>query len=470
MTLNTPLLWIFLPAIIAVIAGIFYNHKLTRILLTCLASFGLAILATFFPEDLTLSIGPLTLTFDESINILGRQISVAYEMLPYTALVYAATGLWSVTSGIAGIPKSFQPSCLFTAALLTAASGVQPFLYAALLIETAVLVSIPTLSPPDQKTHPGILRYLTLQTLAMPLILLAGWLLTGVETLPPDSPLISQTMIFLGLGIALWLAVFPFHTWVPMVSQRTAPLVTSFYLFIMPITVLVFGLNFLDCFTFLRDSEILFSALRMMGVIVIFISGAWTAVQDDLKRAFGFAASAETGFLLLTLGMFNQGGLVWMIMLFPVRALGFWLWGYTLNLIEKHTGSLHLRAVQGFARRFPILSAGLLVAQLSLAGLPLLAAFPIKMTIFTTAFEYGTGLGISSLIGSLGLFLWTLRVLSYMVTPRDASMPVRWSFSEEPAEYLPVLLMILILVLMGLFPTFFFSKIIDTLAAFNQLQ
>jgi len=470
MTLNTPLLWIFLPAVIAVIAGVFYNRKLTRILLACLASFGLALLAAFFPENMTLSIGPLSLTFEDSMNILGRQISVVYEMLPYTALVYAATGLWSLTSGVAGVPKSFQPSCLITAALLTAASGVQPFLYAALLIETAILVSIPTLSPPGQKTHPGILRYLTLQTLAMPLILLAGWLLTGVETLPPDSPLVSQTMIFLGLGIALWLSVFPFHTWVPMISQRTAPLATSFYLFIMPITILVFVLNFLDRFTFLRESEILFSALRLMGVIVIFISGAWTAVQDDLKRAFGYAASAETGFLLLTLGMFDQGGLVWMIMLFPVRALGFWLWGYTLNLIEKYTGSLQLHADQGFARRFPILSAGLLVAQLSLAGLPLLAAFPIKMAIFTAAFEYGAGLGVSSLIGSLGLFLFTLRVLSYLVTPRDASMPIAWSFSEKPDEYIPVLLMILILLIMGLFPNTFFSNIIDILAAFNQLQ
>ncbi len=470
MTLNTPLLWIVFPLIIAAIAGIFYNRKLLSILLTSLTAFGLATLATFFPEDMTLSIGPLNLIFKESLNILGRQISVAYEMLPFTALIYAATGLWTLSSGIAGVPKTFQPSCLIITPLLTAALGVTPFLYAALLIETAVLVFIPTLSPPGQKTHPGILRYLTLQTLAMPLILLAGWLLTGVETLPPDSPLISQTMIFLGLGIAIWLSVFPFHSWVPMLSQHTPSLVTSFLLFIMPATILVFGLNFIDRFTFLRESEKLFSALRLMGLITIIINGAWTAVQDNPKRALAYSALVETGFSLLAIGMYDQGGLTWMMLLFPIRALGFWLWGYTLNLIETHAGSLQHRAIQGFARQYPILSIGVLLAQLNLAGLPLLAAFPIKIAIYTASFEVGISLGIVSIFGSLGLFVFTIRFLSILITPEDAAQPVRWSLSEKPFEYIPVLLMLLGLLTLGLFPNTFFSNIITTLMAFNQLK
>lgn len=470
MTLPTPLLWVFFPLLIAMITAVFYNRKLLSILLTSLTAFVLAALATFFPEDMTLSIGPLTLVLDESLNILGRQISVFYDMLPFIALIYALTGLWDLSSGISGVPKLFRPTSLAITALLTAALGVQPFLYAALLIETAILVSIPALSPPGQKISHGILRYLTLQTLAMPFILLAGWLLTGVETLPIDSPLVAQTMVLLGLGIAIWLAVFPFHSWVPMLSQETSPLVMSFILVIMPMTVMIFALNFIDRFTFLRELDNLFSSLRLMGVIMIVVNGAWAAVQNDLKRALGYTALVETGFSLLAMGLYDQGGLTWMMLSFPVRGLTFWLWGYILTNIEERSGSLEFHALQGFARRFPALSSGLLLAQFSIAGLPLLASFPIKIALFTGTFEAGTGLGVMSFIGNLGGFLLTLRLLSYLATPRDVTLPIRWSFSEKTHEYIPILIMVLILIIMGLFPNTFFANIINTLNAFSQLQ
>jgi len=205
-------------------------------------------------------------------------------------------------------------------------------------------------------------------------------------------------------------------------------------------------------------------------VIMIVVNGAWTAVQNDLKRALGYAALAETGFSLLAMGMYDQGGLSWMMLLFPVRALVFWLWGYALNKIEEHSNSLELHDVQGFARLYPAISAGLLMAQFSIAGLPLLAAFPIKIALFTAAFELGTGLGIMSFIGNLGLLLFTLRLLSCFVTPRDVTMPLWWSFSEKAHEYIPILIMILVLIIMGLFPNTFFANIINTLTAFRQLQ
>ena len=470
MTIPMPLLWVVFPLFIAGLAGLLSNRKLLSILLTSLTAFSLSIFATLFSEELSISIGSVTLVFSESLNILGRQVFVIYEMMPYVALIYAVTGLWNLSSGIANIPQSFRSTSLVATALLTAALGVQPFLYAALLIETAVLVSIPTLSTPGQSSQPGILRYLTFQTLAMPLVLLAGWLLTGVETLPPDSPLITQTMVVLGLGIAIWLSVFPFHSWVPMLSQNTSPLVMSFLLFIMPTTILVFGLNFIDRFPFLRESEELFSALRLMGAIMIIINNAWTAVQHNLKRAFSYSALAETGYSLLAVGMYAQGGLTWMMLLFPVRALVFWLWGFTLTLIEEHTDSLEMNDVRGLGRRYPMLSVGLLLAQLSLAGLPLLAAFPVKISIYKAAFEVGVSLGILVFIGSMGLFLFTVRLLAKLIAPRDVTPIDGWDLLEKPYVSVSILVMILILIILGIFPNSFFSNIANTLAAFSQLK
>jgi NADH:ubiquinone oxidoreductase subunit 2 (subunit N) len=113
---------------------------------------------------------------------------------------------------------------------------------------------------------------------------------------------------------------------------------------------------------------------------------------------------------------------------------------------------------------------GLLLAQLSIAGLPLLASFPIKIAMLTQAAESGSSLGIWSFIGSLGLFLFSIRLLLNMVMPLDDEIERLWPVLEKTSEYLPVLVIGLILVIIGLFPDTFLAWMTDILTAFPQLQ
>ena len=472
MTLNlsTPILWVLLPLVVALIALAAANRRTFVILLTSITAFVLAALANFFPESMVIALGPLTLSFSESLGFLGREIVLRYEILPFLSMIYFVDGLWTLTSGVGKTPRIFPATSLTITALVTAALGVTPFLYAALLIETAVLVAIPMLSPLGKAPRPGILRYLTLQTLAMPFILLAGWLLSGVEALPPNSPLITQSALILGLGIALWLSVFPFHSWMPMVDEHSNPIVTSFLQFIIPSAVLLFSLNFLNRYTFLRESPGLYPILQTIGVIMIALGGSWTAFQKNLKRAFGFSCLTETGFSLLAIGLANEGGLIWLMLLLPARAMSYWLWGFILSLVEQHAGTADLEHVAGFARRYPILAIGLLLAQLSVAGMPLLAEFPTKITLLTATLRSNVALGAWGMIGTLGLFLFTLRLLMHVVQPEAEGEPQPWRVNERYFEYLPVIIMVVVLILTGLFPQAFLARITQTLTAFGQLN
>ena len=71
---------------------------------------------------------------------------------------------------------------------------------------------------------------------------------------------------------------------------------------------------------------------------MIVYGGVSTAVQEHLKRAFGFSVMVETGFSLLAISSATSGGIVWMLMMLPPRALGYWLWGYTLTRFESRYG------------------------------------------------------------------------------------------------------------------------------------
>ena len=147
MTLSTPILWIFLPLGIAIIVLAFSKRRIFGVILTSVTAFGLALLAHFFPENMVISIGPINLIFKESLAFFGREVTVAYEVLPFIALIFGMTGLWALFSDSPNVPITFRPISLMITSLMTASFGVEPFLYAALLIETAVLLSIPMLSP-----------------------------------------------------------------------------------------------------------------------------------------------------------------------------------------------------------------------------------------------------------------------------------------------------------------------------------
>ena len=179
----------------------------------------------------------------------------------------------------------------------------------------------------------------------------------------------------------------------------------------------------------------------------------------------------ETGFSLLAISSATSGGIVWMLMMLPPRALGYWLWGYTLTRFEsRYGGGLNLKIIQGEVLRIPYLSSGLILAQFSIAGMPLLASFPIKIALLSQVLAENMVSGLWSFFGGLGLFIFTIRLLLSFHQPIDIEIKQPWFLQDKFSHFLPILLMVIVLIISGLFPGKIFSGIIDILAAFPQLQ
>ena len=137
----------------------------------------------------------------------------------------------------------------------------------------------------------------------MPFILLAGWLLAGVEASPGDLALAAQSAAMLGMGFAFLLAIFPLYNWVPLLMEETSPYIVGFLLWILPTITIIFGAGFLDRYSWLRSSPQLIIALRSAGLLMVVTGGLWAAFQHHLGRIMAYGSIAETGFSLLALSL-----------------------------------------------------------------------------------------------------------------------------------------------------------------------
>jgi NADH-quinone oxidoreductase subunit N len=409
----------------------------------------LALLAMIFPIDTAVLIGSLSLKISASIQILGRSFILNAADGPLLAMIYGLGALWFFGTQAAGVTPRFVSLGLAILALLVASLAVEPFLYAALLLEMAALLIIPLLVMPHQPPGRGILRFLISQTLAMPFILFSGWMLAGVEASPGDIGLTTQSGILLSLGFALLLAVFPLYSWIPMLTEEAHPYVVGFLLWALPVFGIIFAMDFLDRYAWLRTSPQMISGFQIAGLLMLVSGGVFAAFQRHIGRLMGYAAIAGTGSLILSLGLRNVTALEITFLILIPRGLELAVWSLGVSILRRKAPSLRFRAVQGLARVYPIAVTALVLGNLSSAGFPLLAGFPPRLALWEQLAIQSLGYAAWMLLGIFGLLTAAIRTLAVLVmAPEHAP----WALNETWLQRTLLGIGLFGLLVLGLFP------------------
>jgi formate hydrogenlyase subunit 3/multisubunit Na+/H+ antiporter MnhD subunit len=410
--MSSAYIWILVPTLVGTALLILRLPWTLSLVIAVSTTLFLTWAAWQLPIDQVLPLGPASLEIAPSLLIFGRNFTLDALDKPLLTFIYSMATWWLLGFFFAKPSRIFIPLSLIIVALFVSALSVDPFLYAALILGMVVLISIPMLVRPGHQSGPGVLRFLTFQMLAIPFILFTGWLLSGVEASPGNFNLVLRSGVLLAFGFMFLLALFPFHSWMPMLAERSHPYTFTFLAFFLPNVGILFGLSFLDRYAWLRDSAFVYELMLGAGSLAAVLGGVWAATQRDLGRALAFGVVSSIGSGLQAIALAGGAGLQTFFALLLPNAFVFWVWAVALSAFwNLSDGKMRLEQVRTHFRKNPFFFAVLVLSIFSIAGVPLLAGFPAHLQIWQGAAEASPWAGGASLLGSLGLLAAGARLL-----------------------------------------------------------
>lgn len=460
--MNAPLIWIILPIIISLLL-LFFRKSFYLVCLLQTAFCFLILLsaaaARFKPLETS---SFFVYKISPEMNILGRSLIITTGLKTSLGLFYGALGFWSAGLFLFKKKSNIVPLGLAFIGLLVAALAVEPFLYSALILEIAVIISVPMITKATASSIKGVSRYLIYFTIGMPFVLLAGWYLAGGEITPVNDEQLVQAALLLGLGFVFWLAVFPFQSWVPLLMDESEPIEGIFVLTILPTAVIVLLLKYLNGFAWLRGYDTVFQALRLFGLIMVIMGSIWFSLQNKLRKAIGYLILVSSGIMILSVSINSSAGYIISTYFILLRIICFFIVSWILDTMEKQLGVLKVESLNGFFLKAPLVAMVFFISLFSLIGMPLTAGFPVMQSLLSEFSVYEPRINISIII-SLSLLSFTIIRWMFISLPHgDDTKPIKLDLPLNTF----LISCIIGLIIIGFFPNLIYphiSKIVNDL-------
>lgn len=229
--------------------------------------------------------------------------------------------------------------------------------------------------------------------------------LLGQGDLIRAHPLYLPALALILLGAFTKSAQFPFHFWLP--NAMAAPTPVSAYLH--SATMVKAGVYLLARFTpIMGGTPTWLYTLIAVGIVTALL-GAWLSWQKlDLKQILAYSTISALGLLVMLLGLGTNLGYETAVLFLLVHALYKGALFMTAGAIEHETGSRNVARLGGLARLMPVTLLAVLLAALSMSGLPPLIGFISKELVYEAVLD--------ATAGTYGLLALTLLTNVFLVT------------------------------------------------------
>lgn len=277
----------------------------------------------------------------------------------------------------------------------------------------------------------------------------------GLGTSNASQGLLLAAAVMTFTGLAFKLSLVPFHLWTPDVYDGAPAPVTGFLASVAKGAVFIVLLRlFLDADLF--RYRILVEVTGLLAILSMLAGNLLALLQTNIKRMLAYSSIAHLGYLMI----------VFMVCIdaasraLAVEAAMYYLIAYTATTIAafglltliyaNHADreNIQLQQVSGLFWRQPVLACLMLVALLSLAGIPLTAGFIAKFYLVSAAVSGHNWILLFTLVvGSSISVYYYLRVIYYMTRKPEEHLATADSTSSWRGRMLSLVLITSILVL-----------------------
>jgi multicomponent Na+:H+ antiporter subunit D len=198
--------------------------------------------------------------------------------------------------------------------------------------------------------------------------------------------------------------------------------------------------------------------LQWAAGIAILAGSLLAMAQRDIRRMLAYSSVGQMGYIVLGLALGNPAAFKGALLHVLNHAIMKGCLFLAAGGIYWHTGFCKLEDFAGMSRRMPLTTAAMVVAALSMIGLPPTAGFFSKWYLITGAVEARAWIFIAILLGSSllsAVYFFRFVEWSYLRQTELPALPETQTakFSHElPAQMLmPILLLAMGIILLGLF-------------------
>ncbi|HSW56897.1 MAG TPA: monovalent cation/H+ antiporter subunit D family protein [Dehalococcoidales bacterium] len=317
-------------------------------------------------------------------------------------------------------------------------------------LEIASLAGYAVMAIGHEKAPVATFRYIIIGTIGACFYLLGvGFLyfatgtlnMADIARLLPDlyeSRLILAAAVFIVIGMALKMALFPFHIWLPDVYtyapsgvvSLVAPLMTKVGAYvIIRMLVSVFGPGFLS------EGFPLMAVLGWLGAAAIVIGSILAIAQSDLRRMLAYSSIAQIGYVALGIGLNNPLGLIGAMLHILNHAFMKACLFQVAGGIRYRTGLWQIPMLAGLGRKMPWTMAAFTIGAISMVGIPPAAGFFSKWYLVLSSIEaHNWVFVIVIIISSLLNAVYFFRILEKAYASPESGNELVNTASDPPAS------------------------------------
>lgn len=277
------------------------------------------------------------------------------------------------------------------------------------------------------------------------------------------SLLLFSAFIF---AFSIKIPLFPFHTWLPQ-TYRAAP---TGAIVIMSALMAKLGVYAIWRFVFTLFEELSFKSsyfFVLLGLFGMIYFGIAAIKQRELKKLFAYSSASHLSLVIMGIFAFNYYAHLGAFYMIASHALSSAALFMMLGMIYKRTQSLHISTLGGIVHQAPVFSVFFAFFALSIVGIPLTGGFVSELLLIVGAFKYNIILGFISATTLLIAILFVFNVMQKVLYGK-----IRLASFEDLRlyEFLSIIPLALLILAMGIFPSYFLQKLKPTAQQYIQKE